>query len=339
MSDLEEQKHFQSVIQAFRQYRYIQTKHLSDKLQVLKQKNHTGAQMVLKRMQQTLDGINKNAFFLQKIVQHQPFQFETPENVKISELDIDKVRSTLRQFVRDWSSDGQYERSQCYQPVLDRLQVLYPTERDQTRVLVPGAGLGRLALEIVNLGYPCQGNEFSYHMLLGSNFVLNQITQKEEYDIFPWIHTFSNLTSQSSQLKCVKIPDFVVKEPNADFSMTAGDFTEIYSMQSQENQWDVIVTCFFIDTAKDVFEYLQVMKHCLKNGGRWINLGPLLYHFEGDQSTYSIEYTLEEVKQMSASLGFDIQNESFTESTYSSSQESMMRYLYRCWTFDAVLTK
>jgi carnosine N-methyltransferase len=39
---------------------------------------------------------------------------------------------------------------------------------------VPGAGLGRLAFEIANRGYSCQGNEFSLFMLLASNFVLNK---------------------------------------------------------------------------------------------------------------------------------------------------------------------
>lgn len=33
-------------------------------------------------------------------------------------------------------------------------------------MLVPGAGLGRLPLEIASRGYACQGNEFSYYMLL-----------------------------------------------------------------------------------------------------------------------------------------------------------------------------
>lgn len=41
-------------------------------------------------------------------------------------------------------------------------------------VLVPGAGLGRLAWEIARLGYMCQGNEWSFFMLFSSNFVLNR---------------------------------------------------------------------------------------------------------------------------------------------------------------------
>ena len=49
-------------------------------------------------------------------------------------------------------------------------------------VLIPGAGLGRLAYEIARIGYTSQGNEFSMHMLFGSNFILN-------WYIHPLIHT------------------------------------------------------------------------------------------------------------------------------------------------------
>lgn len=43
------------------------------------------------------------------------------------------------------------------------------------KVLVPGAGLGRLPYEIAKRGYTCQGNEFSLFMLFTSNFVLNKL--------------------------------------------------------------------------------------------------------------------------------------------------------------------
>ena len=45
---------------------------------------------------------------------------------------------------------------------------------DRQKVLCPGAGLGRLVLEIAGRGYAAQGNEFSYFMLLASNYLLNQ---------------------------------------------------------------------------------------------------------------------------------------------------------------------
>jgi len=45
---------------------------------------------------------------------------------------------------------------------------------EDIQILVPGAGLGRLAFEIARRGYSCQGNEFSLFMLFASNFVLNR---------------------------------------------------------------------------------------------------------------------------------------------------------------------
>lgn len=43
--------------------------------------------------------------------------------------------------------------------------------------------------------------------------------------------------------------------------------------------FDCVVTCFFLDTAHNVVEYIECIHHCLKPGGHWINLGPLLYHW------------------------------------------------------------
>ena len=46
------------------------------------------------------------------------------------------------------------------------------------KVLVPGAGLGRLVFEFAKEGYTAQGNEFSYFMLLISNYLLNSTSDK-----------------------------------------------------------------------------------------------------------------------------------------------------------------
>ena len=108
-----------------------------------------------------------------------------------SAVDFEKIQSTLKQFVRDWSDAGKEERDMCYTPILKELENLYPRNSDkddsgvdQTResgisrnnikVLVPGAGLGRLAYDIARSGFECQGNEFSLYMLFGSNYVLNR---------------------------------------------------------------------------------------------------------------------------------------------------------------------
>lgn len=49
-----------------------------------------------------------------------------------SPMDMDKVRSTLKQFVRDWSAQGQPERDATYGPIRDELEDMYrdvPTEK------------------------------------------------------------------------------------------------------------------------------------------------------------------------------------------------------------------
>lgn len=92
------------------------------------------------------------------------------------DLQQDKVRSTLRSFVRDWAAEGAAERQACYNPILAALEEYYPdvASRSDIKVLVPGCGLGRLAMEIAALGFWSQGNEFSTYMLIASHFALNQ---------------------------------------------------------------------------------------------------------------------------------------------------------------------
>jgi carnosine N-methyltransferase len=69
---------------------------------------------------------------------------------------MDKLRSTLKQFVRDWSEEGKIERDSCYEPIKEALVAHFSDipeqERHNFRVLVPGTGLGRLAWDIAKLG-------------------------------------------------------------------------------------------------------------------------------------------------------------------------------------------
>lgn len=109
-------------------------------------------------------------------------------------------------------------------------------DRNAQRVLVPGAGLGRLALEIASKGYAAQGNEFSYQMLFASNFILNWASQAGEFEIHPWIHNPSNALSITDLLRPVVIPDVspaqllgLDKGNQPDFSMCAGEFLEAYA--------------------------------------------------------------------------------------------------------------
>ncbi|MCJ1387385.1 hypothetical protein MMC18_000228 [Xylographa bjoerkii] len=291
--------------------------------------------------------------------------------------DIDKARSTIRQLYRDWSAEGADERSKSFEPVLSNLANLFPKEdKGTTKVLVPGSGLGRLAFEVYKLGYEVEGNELSYHQLMTSNWILNNVVADQQFDLYPFALTFSNHTSRENQLKCVKIPDVhpsteldvsnstMPTHATGRMSMTAADFVVLYGDEKYHKNFDAVVTVFFVDTAPNVLRYIEVIHNCLKDGGYWINLGPLLWHFEesrgppaergnsrqnpaeekalattraakerqakvGIEEPGSIELTNEEVLLLVERMGFNIQSHHLQEGTgYIQDPESMLRNLY-----------
>jgi carnosine N-methyltransferase len=153
-----------------------------------------------------------------------------------NEFNMGKVRSTLRQFVREWSAEGAAERNASFGVLLEELQARLPLASagcPRARVLVPGAGLGRLCYEVAMRGYEAQGNEWSYFMLLGSSFILNRHEDLPSFDIQPWVHQQSNCFSVSDQLRVVSVPDVVPTRdppPPGSLSMCAGDFVSVGSL-------------------------------------------------------------------------------------------------------------
>ncbi|KAL8153757.1 hypothetical protein V2J09_011517 [Rumex salicifolius] len=261
--------------------------------------------------------------------------------LKVPLVDVDKVRCIVRNIVRDWAAEGQEERDQCYNPILEELKRLFTGRSAESPpcCLVPGAGLGRLALEISRIGFACQGNEFSYYMMICSSFILNYSQSVGEWTIHPWIHSNCNSLSDADQLRPVTIPDILPASAGITegFSMCGGDFVEVYSDPDQGGAWDVVVTCFFIDTAHNVVEYIEVIWNILKDGGVWINLGPLLYHFADmycQDNEMSIELSLEDVKKVALQIGFELEKETTIKTTYTTNPRSMMQNWYNAafWT-------
>uniref|UniRef100_A0A0G4HL64 carnosine N-methyltransferase n=1 Tax=Chromera velia CCMP2878 TaxID=1169474 RepID=A0A0G4HL64_9ALVE len=262
---------------------------------------------------------------------------------------ISKVRSTLRQFVRDWSTEGEQERRECYQPLLDALEEYLPVscrrpDGNAPKVLCPGSGLGRLPYEVMKRGYSCQGNEFSYFMLFGSNFILNFSVQREALVLMPYCLASNNRLGHEDHLREIRVPDEapaetirpeVVAANRQEFSMCAGEFVEVYTAPNQLKDWDGILTCFFIDTAKNVITYVRAIAGLLRTGGLWANLGPLLYHFAEMSNEFSIELSWEELKPIIAKY-FDFQKVEMRDAYYSSNARSMMRVKYHCVYFVAI---
>ncbi|CAB1422739.1 unnamed protein product [Pleuronectes platessa] len=345
-----ESQHFWRIIDAFKFYRaHVQerVKRAERQFLSLPQHHQNLLPCVLSNLARINRCVDHNQEVMQDIVHNSLDMFENigygeredPRKIRPSTtFDMDKLKSTIKQFVRDWSDEGQAERDSCYRPIIQEIQRLFPCDQydvSKVSVLIPGAGLGRLAWEIASLGYICQGNEWSLFMLFSSNFVLNRCEQVNTLTLYPWIHQFSNNKKSSDQTRPIRFPDVNPQSLplTAEFSMVAGDFVEVYT---DTDSWDCVATCFFIDTAHNVIEYVETIWKILKPGGVWINLGPLLYHFENMADELSVELSYEDIRTAMVKFGFHIEVEKESmQTTYTENDRSMLRYVYDCVFFVA----
>ncbi|XP_017065980.1 carnosine N-methyltransferase isoform X2 [Drosophila eugracilis] len=232
---------------------------------------------------------------------------EPPPDVRHG--DMDQAQSTLKLIARDWSTDGALEREQSYKPIIDCIVEYYKPsdyELKEIKILVPGAGLGRLTYELACLGYSCEGNEFSYFMLIASNFVLNLCDYENKYVLYPWVHQYVNNLRREDQVAAVRFPDVcpLKNPPKGHFEIAAGDFLEVYKTADTYN---CVATCFFIDCANNVIDFIRTIYKILVPGGIWVNLGPLLYHYSDVSGQNSIEPTFEDLCIIMESVGFVIE--------------------------------
>ncbi|CAO2652625.1 Nn.00g009080.m01.CDS01 [Neocucurbitaria sp. VM-36] len=293
--------------------------------------------------------------------------------VQTSQADMEKARSCINQFYREWSVEGAIERSQCFDPVVAALEDAYASQsqrgseldRADLKVLVPGAGLGRLVFDVCRAGFSVEGNEISYHELMASSLVLNHTEKVGQYKIAPFALNCSNHINRSDQFQTFQIPDIhpgselakggKSKVPGHErMSMATGDFCVLYSQIEYVEVFDAVATVFFIDTAPNIIRYIEAVRNCLKPGGIWINLGPLLWHHpsrkdhnmeesEEKKATTvnvadagigdpgSVELTHEEVLALVQHFGFAIVKQacgSF-ETGYISNPQSMLQNTYR----------
>ncbi|KAG7919669.1 hypothetical protein KL905_003534 [Ogataea polymorpha] len=173
--------------------------------------------------------VDLNAQFLEQIAMTvAPIWGSEPEPgvwAECSAQDLDKVRSILVQFAREWSAECAEERASSFGRILQECENLFPdvVNRQNVEVLVPGSGLGRLVVEFVRRGFRTQGNEFSYHMLTNSSFIVNHSLCENNFVICPYLHKSSNVSKRTDQIRQVYIPDF---NPG-DISLINKEYPEI----------------------------------------------------------------------------------------------------------------
>jgi len=321
------------------------------------------------------DAAIRNQFCLDCILRHAGHphsQDYTIQHGQATDHQMSSVSSVLKSLARDWSAEGKAERDMSYGPLLSQVQKYLPVA-DKTkppRICVPGAGVGRLPLELAALEYSVQGNEYSLYMLLASDFILNgaSATPENPLKISPFLLESRNVHAPTDPCRVFQIPDvdsFSMVGPDngddestvPDFSMAAGEFVSIYSAPKERGQWNAVVACFFLDTAPCIVEYLQVIHQMLKPGGFLFSFGPLVWHWSApamrpdDKSNQvdhehlssmdkrymtSVDLCWEDVREVLLNVGFEIVEEHVgIKALYTSDRRSMVNMSYRCINFVA----
>ena len=135
-----------------------------------------------------------------------------------------------------------------------------------------------------------------------------------------------------------------------DFSMCAGDFMQCYGAPEDAGSFDGFVSCFFIDTAPNIFAYIALIWRILKPGGVWVNLGPLQWHWSDEHSEFaytnntpidpryheSIELSWEELRHAIQQQGFVLEKSRVgIPCTYTRDHRSMHKTAYEAIFFKA----
>ena len=152
-----------------------------------------------RRLNDIQEAADENQYFFESLVNFQDYNFQIRDSdnpvtfhssTPISASQMHRNQAVLHSLAREWSSEGKSEREDCFNPILSELRRHLPVTEENIfaqRVLVPGAGLCRLPVEIASLGYATQANEFSMFMLTASHFVLNALDESNCFTIFPWV--------------------------------------------------------------------------------------------------------------------------------------------------------
>lgn len=256
-----------------------------------------------------------------------------------SSSSYDTVAQIVAHLVRDWSLDGLSIRTSLYGWCVDRVQRHVPA--GDSSILVPGAGLGRLAYDLATTPSSLRrGSAHSYHVHAIENSLLmasaaahvllhrtspggkrvsedvpalvvlhpyasdpftNELHSERRYQAVEISREHCSIANDSSNNDDVQDHDANPVPSRSSLSYTIGDFATVVSHGPQQS-YHAVVTCFFLDTSNNVLEFVVLIKQLLvSNTGVWINVGPLQWHRNAQVSV-----TGDELRELLETSGFDI---------------------------------
>ncbi|KAF5716079.1 trehalase [Fusarium mundagurra] len=266
--------------------------------QVNYSKKFTRIDALLKKNQELCDAIVQNAMNFYGIDEEELQRHISAAQSSGRLADKISVSQALKHYVRDWTEEGESERKETFACLVKTLQGLFPVRDDESpvKILVPGSGLGRLGHDIAGLGgFEVTVNEWSMYMNIAYRFIEANRAQNT-HSFHPFIDGWSHHATESDMIRELTFPDTSLNSTSV--VLTEGDFTTVFN--DKTHYYDIIVTYFFIDTARNLMSYLDTIKKVLKPGGHWVNLGPLLYG-----TGPFVQLTLEEIVQVTEAMGFE----------------------------------
>ncbi|KAG9188939.1 carnosine N-methyltransferase [Alternaria panax] len=232
-------------------------------------------------------------------------QTELDEHVKQAEKDkrqADRFATaqTLKHYVRDWADEGVKERNEAFPCILSTLRDIRAEspEGASIKVLLPGSGVGRIGHDVANLGgFEVTINEWSMFMNAGYRYIEAQ-KNANAVTIHPFIDAMSHHATKADIMRSVTVPNI---KPNPSVLLVEGDFNTAF--KDRPGHYDIVVTHFFIDTARNLMAYFDTIHRLLKPGGKWINFGPLLYG-----TGPFVQLSLEEIMDVVEEMGFKFED-------------------------------
>lgn len=157
----------------------------------------------------------------------------------------------------------------------------------------------------------------------------------EQHTICPYAYWFSHQRTNAALFRPVTFPD-AVPRLGPHLRLAEGDFLALAPPHGTPG-FDAVVTLFFVDTSLNAIATIEHIYALLRPGGRWINLGPLLWP-GGAQAR--VELSLDEVLHLSRLVGFEVEGDGrpvsddayrrkTVECEYTGDAEAMMKYIYR----------
>lgn len=218
-----------------------------------------------------------------------------------------RVVESLCHFARDWPLIPSDEVTPLLEYIKSQSKEL---NNENTIAIVPGSGLGKVSHTLSEMKFSSvHAIEFSWLMVLMNEFLYSNTETSEKLKIYPYLHTYSNHLNIDDQIRPVEI-QHSLKKPDS-LNIHKADFTKFnitkHLKENEKPQNLLLVTCFFLDTAENLIEYIQSINEIsskFTGEVKWINLGPLKYG-----TAAKIEISDSELKLLVQHMGWDITDE------------------------------